>query len=117
MEDEQDLIASVLRSMPPAEVRGDFVARVNARIDATSGWLGLTDFRRWTLRLAPAACALALVAVFWQAPDAASSSAAAPETAPQSAFSPASSTDWQADVSGDALIEAALAPEGSSRDR
>ena len=115
--DEQDLVASVLRSMPPPEVRGDFVARVNARIDATSGWLGLTDFRLWTLRLAPAACALALVAVFWQAPNAASSSAAGPETASDASFSPASSSDWQTDVSGDALLEAALAPEGSSRDR
>jgi hypothetical protein len=116
--DEQDLVASTLRSMPPPEVRGDFVARVNARIDAADrGWLGLTDFRLWTLRLAPAACALALVAVFWQAPDAASSSAAAPETASLAAFSPASSTDWQEEISGDALLEAALAPEGSSRDR
>src|SRR4030095_8967569 len=68
MEDEQDLVDSALLSVSPPGVRGGFLARVNARIDATSEWLGLTDFRLWTLRLAPAACALALLAVFWQGP-------------------------------------------------
>jgi len=115
MEDEQELVAAVLRSMPPADADGGFVARVNARIDAAPGWLGLADFRAWTLGLAPAACALALVAVFWQAPSSASAPALAPASASASAsavFSPASSTDWQKDVSADALLEAALAPEG-----
>ena len=46
--------------MPPPEVPADFLARVNARIDETAGWFGLADFRLWTLRLAPAAAALAL---------------------------------------------------------
>ena len=115
MEDEQDVVAAVLGSMPRAEARGDFVARVNARIDATAGWLGLADFRAWTLGLAPAACVLALIAFFWQAP---SSSAVAPpatatETSQQaSGFSPASTTDWQKDVNGDALLDAALTPGG-----
>jgi len=121
MEDEQELVAAVLRSMPPADADGGFVARVNARIDDAPGWLGLADFRAWTLGLAPAACALALVAVFWQAPSSASAPALAPASASASAsapasasavFSPASSTDWQKDVSADALLEAALAPEG-----
>jgi len=119
MEDEQDLVAATLRSMPPPDVRGDFLARVNARIDATAGWLGLADFRVWTLRLAPALAALALVAVFWPAPSASSSSfssssslaTVAPVDAP-AGFSPASSSDWQKDVSGDALLEAALQPGG-----
>ena len=121
MEDEQELVAAALRSMPPPEADGGFVARVNARIDAASGWLGLADFRVWTLRLAPALCALALAAVFWQAPSSSSSSSstatAVPEAVPSPSFSPASSGDWQKDVSGDALLEAALAPEGSGRAR
>jgi hypothetical protein len=109
---DRDLVAAVLRSMPPPDVRAGFVTRVNARIDAAAGWLGLADFRVWTLRLAPALAALALVAVFWRAPSASSSSSAA--TAASAAFSPASSTDWQKDVTGDALLEAALTPEGGA---
>jgi hypothetical protein len=101
--DEQELVAALLRSMPPPDVRGDFVARVNQRIDATVGWFGLADFRAWTLGLVPAATALALVAVFWTTPSPA---------APDAGFSPSSSADWQSDVSGDALLDAALAPAG-----
>ena len=114
MEDEQDVVAAILRSMPPPDMRGGFVARVNARIDddADAGWLGLADFRVWTLRLAPAA-ALAFVAALWSAPSrqpAVATTTAAP--APASTFSPASSTDWQRDVSGDALLTAALTSPG-----
>jgi hypothetical protein len=115
MEDEQEIVAAVLRSMPPPDA-GDgpdaFVARVNARIDATSGWFGLADFRTWTLRLAPAAAAFALIGVFWSAPSATESSVTSPET-----FRPASSIDWQQDVSGDALVEAALTPAEADRAR
>jgi hypothetical protein len=99
--------------MPAPEVRGDFVARVNARIDATAGWFGLADFRTWTLRLAPAAAALALVAVFWSAPASSGrvpSGSAGEAVDTDAAFTPASSTDWQKDVSGDALLDAALTP-------
>ena len=117
--DEQELVASILRSMPPPDVRGDFVARVNARIDGTDGWLGLADFRLWTLRLAPAAAALLLVAALWggtaQGRDGTAAqpvSQAAPVT-----FSPTSSADWQRDVSGNAMLDAALAPRGGSRVR
>jgi hypothetical protein len=120
MEDEQEFVAAVLRSMPPPEVRGDFVARVNARIDETAGWLGLADFRAWTLRLAPVAAALAIVALLWHAPASSSSSSTATvstDAAASSSFSPASSSDWQQDVSGDALLEAALRPAGGSRAR
>jgi hypothetical protein len=123
MEDEQDLVAAVLRSTPPPHVRGDFVARVNARIDATAGWFGLADFRAWTLRLAPAAAALALAAVFWSAPASATTSSPGPDggststATGASSFSPASTSDWQQDVTGDALLEAALTTAGSSRAR
>jgi hypothetical protein len=122
MEDEQDLVARCLRSMPPPDVRGDFVGRVNARIDATAGWFGLADFRAWTLRLVPAAAALALVGVLWPAPNARPDSSPSNESAASAAvvaqsFSPASSSDWQRDVTGDALLEAALAPAVSGRAR
>jgi hypothetical protein len=116
-QDDQDLVAAVLQTMPPPEVRGDFVARVNARIDAAAGWLGLADFRLWTLRLAPAALALALVAIFWTTPSSpatSSSTVTAASSTAASSFSPASSSDWQTEVSGDALIEAALSPRGGT---
>ena len=124
--DDQELVAHVLRSMPPPDVRGDFVARVNARIDAderrqsgagADGWLALADFRLWTLRLAPAAVALALVALFWRATPSTLRTAPAQGTtttpAAASTFSPASTSDWQRDVSGDALLDAALSPKGA----
>jgi hypothetical protein len=107
-EDDQALVASVLASMPPADVPADFVSRVNARIDQTAGWFGLADFRTWTLRLAPAAAALALIAVLWPAPT--STATSAPLVAQPSTFSPASATDWQQDVTADALLDAALHP-------
>jgi hypothetical protein len=113
MEDEQDFVASILRSTPPADVRGDFVARVNARIDRTAGWLDLADFRVWTLRLAPVAAALTLVAALWSSASSPNGSNAA-GTASSQSFSPASSSDWQRDVSGDSLLEAALAPRGGA---
>ena len=113
--DEQELVASTLRSMPPPEVAGDFVARVNARIDAADqGWLGLTDFRVWTLRLAPIAAALALVAAFWSAPAQTEATTSAATVAAASPFSPASVADWERDVSSDALLDAALTPRGGS---
>jgi len=124
--DEQELVAALLRSTPPPDVRGDFLARVNARIDAAArprsgepaaGWLPLVDFRVWTLRLATAAVALALVALFWRAAPSAAGAPAVESTAaavtPASTFSPACSSDWQRDVSGDALLDAALSPKGA----
>ena len=103
-EEDQNLVSSVLASMPPPDVPADFVARVNARIDETSGLFGLADFRAWTLRLAPLAAGLALIAVLWPETAPAVSSS----VTPASSFSPTSATDWQQDVSADALLAAAL---------
>jgi hypothetical protein len=103
-DNDQDFVASILSSMPPPEGPADFVARVNARIDETSGLFGLADFRAWTLRLAPLAAGLALIAVLW--PD--TTPAASASLTPASSFSPTSATDWQQEVSADALLAAAL---------
>jgi hypothetical protein len=114
-DNDQDLVASVLASMPPPDVSADFLSRVNARIGETAGWLGLADFRVWTLRLAPAAAALALVAILWPGTatttpsfSSSSSSNSSNTAAPARSFKPASATDWQQDISGDALLDAAL---------
>lgn len=115
LNDHQLIVETILRSVPAPDVRADFVSRVNARIDATAGWLGVADFRFWTLRLAPAAVALALLAALLSAPasvSTAESTAAASETS--STFSPASFSDWQRDVTGDALLEAALTARGGT---
>ena len=107
-DEDQRFVASVLASMPPPEVPADFLSRVNARIDETAGWFGLADFRLWTLRLAPMAAALALIAVLWPAAATTAVSSSGETTAPTANFSPASATDWQQDVSADALLDAAL---------
>jgi hypothetical protein len=111
-DDDQAFVARLLASTPPPNVSADFLTRVNARIDDTAGWFGLADFRVWTLRLAPAAAGFALIAVLLPgAPSAAPSTALPSATAPSAAsFSPASATDWQREVSADALLDAALYP-------
>jgi hypothetical protein len=111
-EDDQTFVTAVLASMPPPDVPADFVSRVNARIDETAGWLGLADFRLWTLRLAPMAAGLALIAVLWPAPAATTVTRPTEVAAPSASFSPASASDWQQDVSADALLDAALQPSG-----
>src|SRR5262249_13795163 len=88
-EDDREPVAALLRALTPAPVSADFLARVNARIDGTAGWLGLADFRAWTLGLVPAAAALVLLAILWPS----STQARASQT-----FTPSSYTDWQQDV-------------------
>jgi hypothetical protein len=114
MEDrDQELVSEALGSMPPPGVSADFLSRVNARIDAAQGadgWFGLADYRAWTLRLVPAAAVLALVAIFWPATNTTAVTAAS--------FSPSSAGDWQRDVTGNALLEAALlSAKGDTRVR
>jgi hypothetical protein len=121
-ERERDLdpVAAVLGAMPPAEVSRDFLARVNARIDETAGWLGLADFRAWTLGLVPAAAALVLLAILWPSRAGATASPAPMpvQMASVQTFTPASYTDWQQDVTANALLEAALrSPAGTSERR
>lgn len=113
-DDDQDLVATALASAPRAEVSPAFLAGVNARIDAggEGAWLGVADFRAWTLGLAPVALALALLAVLWPAGQAAT----APPTATAAVeFTPASATDWQSDVNANALLEAALSGTANVR--
>jgi len=112
-EDDQNRVAALLASMPPPDVPGDFVSRVNARIDESEGWFGVADFRVWTLRLAPLAAGLGLIAMLW--PGAASTTSSVSTVAPAADFSPASPADWQQDVSADALLAAALTRADNGR--
>ena len=108
---DQESIAALLRETPAAPVSSNFLARVNERIDETAGWLGLTDFRAWTLGLVPASVALVLVAILW--PTRTVTSSPPTPTAPaqvvsSQTFTPSSYSDWQQDVTANALLEAAL---------
>jgi hypothetical protein len=96
----------------------DFLEQVNARIDETeAGFFGVADFRTWTLRLAPLAAMLALMA--WLAPGASSTTTTAmPSSTTQTVqtFAPTNAADWQRDVSANALLEAAVSGALGERD-
>jgi len=81
------------------------------------GWFALADFRTWTLRLAPIAGALVLVGLLWTpaSPTTESPATASPAQPSQAqAFTPASASDWQRDVTANALLEAAFDRMGDS---
>jgi hypothetical protein len=110
-ERDQEAVAALLRSTPAVPVSAGFLARVNRRIDETAGWLGLADYRAWTLGLVPAAAALVLVAILWPATTvtpAPATTTVTPQGTSSQTFTPTSYTDWQQDVTANALLEAAL---------
>jgi len=115
---DQEVVAAVLRETPAARVPADFLARVNARIDETAGWLGLVNYRAWTLGLVPIVAVLVLLAMLWPA-----SSTVTPASKPQTSiaasttqsFSPSSYSDWERDVTPNALLEAALKTPAEDR--
>jgi anti-sigma factor RsiW len=57
----QRAVRQALADLPMAAVSADFAARVRERVAAR--WVDVFDFRVWTLRLAPVAALLALLAV------------------------------------------------------
>src|SRR5262249_24571022 len=125
-DDNQRLVASVLASRPAADVSPGVLARVNARIDAASdeGWFGLAAFRVWTLRIVPAAAALVLIALLWPGTSPTSSRAAdstptvaTSDPAVPQRFTPSSASDWQRDVTANALLEAAMHSRRARRGR
>jgi hypothetical protein len=61
--DEQREVVAVLRSRPVTPVSATFSQRLAARLDEASGWFGIADWRIWTIRVAPIAAAIALVAL------------------------------------------------------
>jgi hypothetical protein len=59
---EQEMVRSVLGELPFHDVSPGFAARVRARIEPRPGVFGLVNWRAWSLRLAPVAALLALLA-------------------------------------------------------
>ena len=52
------------RLRPADRVSPDFLAQLSVRLDEAAGWLGMADWRVWTLRLTPVAAVLALAILF-----------------------------------------------------
>lgn len=116
--DDRDPVAAALRATAPPDVSPGFLAGVNARIDAAEGWLGVADFRVWTLRLAPIAAVLAMLALFGGSTSSSSATTSTTSTTSStsattaaSTFVPSRASDWQRDVSANALLRAALGIE------
>jgi anti-sigma factor RsiW len=121
---DQRHVARALRARSPVAVSPEFAARLAARLDAEpTGWLGIANWRAWTVTLTPVA--LALVFVAWLGgststqPSAPSTSAGQAETfdtltTSSTAAEPAAV--FLQSSTGDVLLEAVLtgAPAGDS---
>lgn len=108
-------IAGLLRTRLETPVRPGLAARVSARIDretgADEGWLGLANWRAWTVGLAPVAAAL-LVAAYLDVARASGTETTQPSTPTLQEWTASNSTAadvfLQPSTTGDALIEAVL---------
>ena len=60
--DEQKAVKQLLATLPAVAVSRHFAARVRQRVTQSIRWWELADWRVWTLRLAPVAALLALLA-------------------------------------------------------
>jgi Putative zinc-finger len=108
--EEQRLVAGILRSRPPLGLSATFVARLASRLDETSGWLGILDWRTWTFRLAPVALALAIASLFGGSAPTTETSTATLDTWTRSVAEPSSAASavWEEGTSSDALLETML---------
>ena len=119
----QRVVAASLRARPAERVSPMFARRLAARlapIDRDEGWLGLADWRAWTVRLAPVAIVLALAAVLTTG-----QTGAAPLSLEEWAVSNTESSSvatllWDAEVTSAAVVEQMLTGElptaGGARD-
>jgi hypothetical protein len=125
---EQRAVAGMLRMRPADDVSLRFGAQLSARLDEASGWFGIADWRRWTLRLTPVAAALAL-ATYLGLGTATQPPVSAPVTLPLSvsdwalagaegqAGSARESVLWESGVSAESVLETMLTPEASTNSR
>jgi hypothetical protein len=60
--DEQVAVKRMLADLPPATVSRGFAARVRERLEPRPWWMPAGNWRLWTLRLAPVAALLAILA-------------------------------------------------------
>ena len=116
----QRAVATMLSSRPVAEAPVGFAGRVMANLEPVPAWSGWPDvldalnWRVWTFRLAPVAAVLLVVASLGFAPTEAAepmefSDLVAEWVIEEDARGlPAFSLLWQAEVTGDILLEAVL---------
>jgi len=121
--EEQREVVAVLRSRPVMAVSPTFAERLAARLDEASGWFGIADWRTWTIRVAPIAAALALIALLTSS---STHTPAIPTVQPSSPItidewarsgldsSRISSMLWQREVSPESLLESMVTGRASS---
>src|SRR5262245_28436746 len=85
--DGQREVVAVLRSRPVTPVSPTFSQRLAVRLDEASGWFGIADWRIWTIRVAPIAAAIALVALL-------TSSSTRTQPSPSIQSSPITIDEW-----------------------
>jgi hypothetical protein len=119
----QRAVAAGLRSRPADRVSPMFARRLRERLDRVDrdeGWLGIADWRAWTVRLAPVAIVLALAAVLTTG-----QTGAAPLSLEEWAVSNTESSSvatllWDDEVTSAAVVEQMLTgelpPAGGARD-
>ena len=99
----QEAVASVLRSRRPSPVPPGFAARVASRLAEGSGWLGLAEWRTWTLCLAPVMAIVAIAVALTIG-----RTTVTPSTVEESTLDPATTLMTSTGMSGDALVDLAL---------
>ena len=104
----QRAVADRLRSRPPERLSPGFHAALAKRLDGEAGLLGLADWRAWTIRVAPAAAALVLAALY-AASGPASSAISLEEWAVINAGTASeASLLWNAEVTPDSVLQEML---------
>jgi hypothetical protein len=68
MLEEHATVSYMLTTCAPRPAPSGFASGVRGRIEARASFLEWTDWKAWTLRLAPLAGGLALAAALWMAP-------------------------------------------------
>ena len=110
----QEDVAAILSARPDAAPPLGFATRVMAHLDSSPTWLDVIDWRRWTVRLAPAAAALLVVAAVGLGPAEAGEPIEFSDLvtdwvgADDAAALPAFGLLWQDEVTDDTLLEAVL---------
>ena len=108
----QDGVAAVLSARPDAGPPLGFATRVMAHLDSPPTWLDVINWRRWTVRLAPVAAALLVVAAVGLGPAEAVEpiefSDLVTDWVEADGTPPEYSLLWRDDVADDTLLEAVL---------
>ena len=104
---EQRAVAAIVRSRPAQIPSPGFERVLAGRLDDLSGWFGIVDARVWTLRLAPVAAVLALVAMLGSYASTSQPSTQPIEDWARNSVDSTSSASllWQQDVNAESVLE------------